>query len=172
MNSHLAGVVTALFSALVEDTSSDWGVWAFVGSIVTIVGILVVIAIRKKKRDENRGNIPMEALEQMFAGMKNQAGWNTDGDLLWSYFFLDPERTQLEPLAEHLGKMGYRVVSIDAPDPEEDDEHGLHRLQVDRVETHTPASLAKRNAELSALASEFGVESYDGMEAGPVPEHK
>jgi plasmid maintenance system antidote protein VapI len=41
-------------------------------------------------------------------------------------------------------------------------------LHVERIETHTPASLAARNEELNLLAHQFGVE-YDGMDAGPVP---
>lgn len=50
----------------------------------------------------------IEQLEQMFNNMKNKSGWNTAGDLLWGYFFTDPNPEKLEPLASHLVKLGYR----------------------------------------------------------------
>ena len=39
---------------------------------------------------------------------------------------------------------------------------------MERVETHSEASLDKRNHELQALAEANGVEDYDGMDVGPV----
>jgi len=107
--------------------------------------------------------IPIEQIEQMFMGMKEQAGWNTAGDLLWGYFFTDPKPKKLEPLAAHLVKMGYRFVEI-----YETENGHTHFLHVERVETHTPQSLFERNTQLNALASEFHIKSYDGMDAGPV----
>jgi hypothetical protein len=41
-------------------------------------------------------------------------------------------------------------------------------LHVERVEAHTPQTLFARNAEFYLLADEFEVESYDGMDVGPV----
>jgi hypothetical protein len=108
-------------------------------------------------------NIPIEQIEQMFAGMKEQAGWDTAGNLLWGYFFTDQKPKKLEPLAAQLVKMGYRFVEI-----YETANGGTHFLHIERVETHTPESLFVRNTEMNMLASQFGVESYDGMDAGPV----
>jgi len=108
-------------------------------------------------------NIPMEKLEQMFRGMGEQARWDTSRDMLWGYFFMDPTKEKLEPLAKHLAESGYRFVSI-----YKTDDGKTYVLHVERVETHTPSSLFDGNAELDRLASEFGVESYDGMDVGPV----
>ena len=108
-------------------------------------------------------HISLARLEQLFQDMKSEAGWNTDGDLLWGYFFVDEDPAKLRRLAETLQDGGYHVVGIS---PEDD---GIaSRLHVERVETHTPRSLDRRNQELEALAARFGVEAYDGMDVGPV----
>lgn len=108
-------------------------------------------------------NIPIGQIEQMFLGMKNEAGWDVTGKLLWGYFFTDREPQKLEPLAAHLVQLGYRFVRI-----YETDDRSTHFLHVERIEAHTPASLCERNSELNKLAAKFGVESYDGMDVGPV----
>lgn len=108
-------------------------------------------------------HISLARLEQLFQDMKSEAGWNTDGDLLWGYFFVDEDPAKLRLLAEQLEEQGYHLVGIS---PE--DEGTTSRLHVERVETHTPRSLDRRNQELEALAARFGVEAYDGMDVGPV----
>ena len=108
-------------------------------------------------------NIPIDTLEQMFAKISRESGWNTAGNLLWGYFFVDREPKKLEPLGAYLVKTGYHLVSI-----YETDDKSTHFLHVERVETHTPGSLFERNAELNALAVKFGVDDYDGMDVGPV----
>jgi Regulator of ribonuclease activity B len=108
-------------------------------------------------------NISIYQLEQMFANMKNKSGWNTSGELLWGYFFTDPQPQKLEPLAAHLVELGYRFVSI-----YETDDRSTHFLHVERIEAHTPASLFSLNTQMNALAMKFAVASYDGMDVGPV----
>jgi len=108
-------------------------------------------------------NIPIEQLEQMFRGMREQARWDTSRDMLWGYFFMDPKKEKLESLGEHLAKSGYRFMSI-----YKSNNGRTYVLHVERVETHTPISLFDRNAELNDLASKFGVDSYDGMDVGPI----
>ncbi len=107
--------------------------------------------------------IPLQKLEDMFANMRAQTKWDVDGDMLWGYFFTDPDPKKLEPVAEHLARGGYRVVSI-----YETDDKSTHFLHVERIEKHTPQTLHARNSELERLASEFGLECYDGMDVGPV----
>jgi hypothetical protein len=43
---------------------------------------------------------------------------------------------------------------------------GEYLLHIDRVETHTPLSLAERNVEFTKLAEQFDVAVYDGWEFG------
>jgi hypothetical protein len=109
--------------------------------------------------------ITLHELKQMFSNMRAQTEWDVDGDMLWGYFFTDPEPNKLEPVAQHLADAGYRVVSI-----YETDDKSTHFLHVERVERHTPQSLHARNTEFYRLAEKFGVASYDGMDVGPAPE--
>jgi hypothetical protein len=106
--------------------------------------------------------ITLQQLEEMFANMRAQTKWNLDGDMLWGYFFTDPDSKKLEPIATHLSDGGYRVVSIYPTD-----DKSTHFLHVERVEHHTPKTLHARNEELAALAAKFGIATYDGMDVGP-----
>ena len=107
--------------------------------------------------------ITLDDLREMFTNMRRDAPWNADGDLLWGYFFTDRNPEKLQPVAERLSTAGYRVVRLYPTD-----DGSTHFLHVERVETHTPESLHARNQEFYALASEIGIESYDGMDVGPV----
>ena len=71
---------------------------------------------------------------------------------------------KLEPLAHHLSELGYRFVSI-----YETDDRSTHFLHVERIETHTPTSLLKHTLQMNALAEQFGIDCYDGMDVGPLP---
>jgi hypothetical protein len=106
--------------------------------------------------------IPLAALEAMFADMRARAPWNVDGPLPWGYFFLDPDARKLERAAAELTQHGYRIVGVQRLVDAQ-----LARLHVERVETHTPASLDARNQELGALARRHAIASYDGMDVGP-----
>jgi hypothetical protein len=108
-------------------------------------------------------NIPLSQLEQMFHNMRTEAGWDPGHDLLWGYFFTDPTPRNLQPLAKKLEEMGYHFVDLYPTD-----DGATYFLHVERVETHSALSLDRRNQELNALAHEYGVESYDGMDVGPV----
>jgi len=56
------------------------------------------------------GDSQIEALEFSFQQM-HDAGWDTDGDLLWGYFFVDRD-VQTKRLSEHLKSLDYRYVDI------------------------------------------------------------
>jgi len=101
--------------------------------------------------------------QEMFQGIRSKTSWNADGDLLWGYFFMDPQQEKLKPLAAALAAAGYRVASIG---PSQDGR--THVLHVEKVETHTPQSLNERNIEFYRLAEKYGVATYDGMDIGPV----
>lgn len=107
--------------------------------------------------------ISLQTLEDMFANMRAKTKWDVDGEMLWGYFFTDKDPKKLEPVAEALGKRGYRFVSI-----YETDDKATHFLHVEKVEKHTPLTLHARNAEFYQLVERFHLESYDGMDIGPV----
>ncbi|MES2661565.1 MAG: ribonuclease E inhibitor RraB [Verrucomicrobiota bacterium] len=117
----------------------------------------------KKPTATAKSMITLEQLQDMFTSMRTNPQLNVDGDLLWGYFFTNRDPKKLEPVAARLASAGYRVVNIYPTDDE-----STHFLHVERVESHTPESLHARNQEFYGLASELGIDSYDGMDVGPV----
>jgi hypothetical protein len=81
-------------------------------------------------------------------------------------FFIDSDRSKLLPIAEHLANSDYEFVGT--LDPDESDETPIYYLRLDRIETHSPTSLHERNQLLYAVAAQFGVLNYDGMDVGAV----
>lgn len=112
--------------------------------------------------------ITLERLEKMFNNIKENTPWDMAGEMVWGYFFIHNEPSLLEAAATKLAEQGYQVVKIFVT--EKDKEAGLdkHRLHIERIETHTPESLDKRNDEMYLFAHEMGIDSYDGMHVGPV----
>ena len=106
--------------------------------------------------------ITLSQMETMFQNMRTRTKLNVNGDLLWGYVFMDPQLRKLKPLADELAKTGYRNVEFDRAWNGK-----IHVLRVEKVETHTPQSLQRRNEELYLLAEKHGVASYDGMDVGP-----
>jgi hypothetical protein len=114
---------------------------------------------------ENR--IPKSQLQEMFDNIAADSKWNMNGDMLWGYFFTDANRGSLEAASKKLEEQGYKVVDIYQPEDEEKPAPYFF-LHVEKVETHGVDSLYKRNTELEAFARENGLDTYDGMDVGPV----
>ena len=108
-----------------------------------------------------------ESLRLSFAEMR-KAGWNVDTDLLWGYFFVDANLQKLNSLKRHLEQLGFRFVDVFEIEDEDEPPSGEHMLHVERIEAHSPITLAKRNVAFSVLASEYGVRAYDGWDVGLV----
>jgi hypothetical protein len=138
---------------------------------VTIMGLLSFLfggcskqpASVQSAQHSPKAAITLQALEDMFANMRATTKWDVDGEMLWGYFFTDTDPKNLERVVEPLTNAGYRFVNI-----YETDDKSTHFLHVERVEKHTPQTLHARNAEFYKLAEKFGLESYDGMDVGPV----
>ena len=105
--------------------------------------------------------ITLTQVQDLFLQMRGQPELAVDAPLLWGYFFTDRDAARLKPLADYLVSLGYRVVEIHPSDG------STYFLHVERVEKHTATSLHERNTSFYALASRFGVETYDGMDVGP-----
>ncbi len=112
--------------------------------------------------------ISLDQLEQMFANIQDGPGWDLSQPMLWGYFFTDRSSEKLESLAARLDKDGYRFVDLFVPELDEGVEPYFF-LHVEKAEIHTPASLDQRNAQFYELADSWGVDSYDGMDVGPLP---
>jgi len=90
-----------------------------------------------------------------------RAGGATDVSrpISWLYVFSSPEGRRLEELSVVLVGAGYSIATL-AP-------HGEGtRLAVARTELHTPASLERRNRDLTALVRRHGVR-YEGVDLAP-----
>lgn len=107
------------------------------------------------------------SIEEIFNEAKNEDNWKADEDMLYSYYFVDGDIEKLEKLGAHLGEKGFDFIDIyELGDEETDKPTGEYLLHIDKVETHTPRTLAERNVEFSRLAEEFQVAVYDGWEFG------
>lgn len=104
----------------------------------------------------------------MFADMAASAPWDLNKPLLWGYFFADPSKEKLEQAGPLLKAKGYRVVGVYPSNKEKPDDPDLWWLHVEKAEKHTVDSLHQRNQEFYKFVEEQGLESYDGMDVGPV----
>jgi len=129
------------------------------------VAVLLSIALPNLASAQGGGS--REQLQQMFTSISQQTKWDMSRDMLWSYFFTSPSREPLEAASEDLSRLGYRVAKIYRSDKKSPQDGDLWWLQVERVETHSVASLLQRNAELSSFAGSHALTAYDGMDVGP-----
>lgn len=114
-----------------------------------------------------QNRISKTQLQEMFDNIAAKSDWNMDGDMVWGYFFTDANQPALEAAARTLESQGYRFVDIFQP---EDDRKPLpyYLLHVEKIETHSVDSLYNRNTELESFAREHALDTYDGMDVGPV----
>ena len=112
--------------------------------------------------------ITIDQLDEMFNNIKEQGQWDITKPLLWGYFFTDSNPEKLEAISPKLQNMGYKLVGIFQAEKEEPNEPDLFYLHVEKVEVHDSQSLDKRNDEFYIFSSKEGIESYDGMDVGPV----
>jgi hypothetical protein len=111
----------------------------------------------------------LEGINEIFNTARTEDGWNLDEDMLFSYFFVDESIEKLEKLGLFLENGGYDFIDIfELGDDETGEPTGEYLLHIDKVETHTPESLAQRNVEFQRLADEYEIASYDGWEFGEV----
>lgn len=112
--------------------------------------------------------ITLDQLEEMFASMQQNPGWDVNAPLLWGYFFTNNKPNLLETTKEILTEKGYRFVDIYLSEKENPSEADSFWLHVEQEEVHTPNSLDQRNDEFYMLAYQLGLKSYDGMDVGPI----
>src|SRR5215213_6563237 len=111
----------------------------------------------------------LDGINEIFDAARSEDKWNTDEEMLYSYYFVDEDVDKLEKLGNELEKRGYDFIDIfELADEKTDEATGEYLLHIDKVETHTPKSLAQRNVEFQSLANEYEIESYDGWEFGEV----
>jgi hypothetical protein len=132
-----------------------------------VVAIALTLAAAASDAQEQH-MISREQLQEMFDSMSQTPGWDMSKDMLWGYFFTHSSKAPLERAAKLLAAEGYTVVDIYLADKESDNDPDLWWLHVEKVEKHTVASLDARNHLLYRFADEQHLDSYDGMDVGPV----
>ncbi|MDQ3711743.1 MAG: ribonuclease E inhibitor RraB [Acidobacteriota bacterium] len=111
----------------------------------------------------------LEGIKEIFADAKREDNWNLDEEMLYSFYFVGTSVDKLEKLGLKLEADGYDFVDVfELGDEGTDKPTGEYLLHIDKVEMHTPESLAQRNLEFAGLAEEYEIETYDGWEFGEV----
>lgn len=111
----------------------------------------------------------LPGIKEIFDDARREDHWNLDEEMLYSYYFVDTNVDKLEKLGLHLEKEGYDFIDIfELGDEETNKSTGEYLLHIDKVEVHTPESLAERNVEFQKFADEYEIETYDGWEFGEV----
>ena len=111
----------------------------------------------------------LDGINEIFDAARSEDKWNTDEEMLYSYYFVDEDIDKLEKLGNELEKRGYDFIDIfELADEKTDEATGEYLLHIDKTEIHTPESLAARNVEFQNLADEYEIASYDGWEFGEV----
>ncbi len=113
----------------------------------------------------------LEGIREIFNAAKTEDKWNLDEEMLYSYYFVDTDVDKLEKLGLKLEADGYDFVDVfELGDEATDKSTGEYLLHIDKIETHTPESLAERNVEFQKLADEYELSTYDGWEFGEIGE--
>jgi len=111
----------------------------------------------------------LEGISEIFDTARREDKWNLEEEMLYSYYFVDESIEKLEKLGLKLEEDGYDFLDIfELGDEESEEPTGEYLLHIDKVEVHTPETLAARNVEFQKLADEYEIESYDGWEFGEV----
>ena len=100
----------------------------------------------------------LESINEIFDKARTEDNWNTEGEMLYSFYFVDTDVDKLEKLGLKLEADGYDFIDIfELGDEETDESTGEYLLHIDKVEIHTPESLAQRNVEFQNLAKEYEI---------------
>ena len=111
----------------------------------------------------------LAGIREIFNDAKTQDNWDLSEEMLYSFYFVDKDVDKLEKLGLKLEADGYDFVDVfELGDEETDVSTGEYLLHIDKVEVHTPESLAQRNVEFQTLADEHEIATYDGWEFGEV----
>ena len=132
------------------------------------LAVTTVASLLSSIPSQAQSPISRDKLEWMFANIHKNMKWDLSHDMLWGYFFTNRSRQPLDSAAKDLAKQGYRVVDVFLSVKDRPTDSDLWWLHVERVETHSIESLDKRNTELAVFAQRHALDSYDGMDVGPV----
>lgn len=111
----------------------------------------------------------LDGIREIFNAARTEDGWNLEEEMLYSYFFVDKDIDKLEALGLELEEKGYDFMDIfQLADEKTDEATGEYLLHIDKIEIHTPESLAALTVEFQKLADAKEIASFDGWEFGEV----
>jgi hypothetical protein len=111
----------------------------------------------------------LAGIKEIFDEATREDNWNLNEEMLFSYYFVDKDVDKLEKLGLKLEADGYDFVDVfELGDEQTEESTGEYLLHIDKIEKHTPESLAERNVEFQKLADEYEIETYDGWEFGEI----
>ena len=144
-------------------TSFNSVAYIFTGLAVCLV--LYLLQKGSSELSQSSSQSDSKRFSKTFNYLRKEANWDFSKEMLWGYFFTDPDRSKLESFAQLLEKKGYKTVQVYPMDA--GDHWWLH---VERIETHTANSFSSRQQELSELSESAEIEAYDGWDVGEVRE--
>ncbi len=103
----------------------------------------------------------------MFDLAVTEDGWDMEGEILYSFFFVGTDPEKLEKLGDTLSEVGFEFVDIfQLGDEETDEPTGEFLLHVDQVGVYTPENLEKQLKAFEELCAKEGYAELDGWEFG------
>jgi hypothetical protein len=93
----------------------------------------------------------------MFKEM-NGDGWDINAPLKWGFYFLDPDKSNLRLLYEHLKYDGYTLEEFSLIDDEK------WRMSISKIEMLSPEKLYNINIEFKELTICYQVQVYEGWD--------
>jgi Regulator of ribonuclease activity B len=132
------------------------------------IALSALVLISSAVAQEKSRVISRSDLQDMFDSIAQKSGWDMSKPMVWGYFFTHHERAPLERVAELLVARGYSLIDIRLGDKDHESDPDVWWLHVERIEVHTVATLDALNKSFYELADGNGIDSYDGMDVGPV----
>ena len=129
---------------------------------------LLVLLLSACGQTESKDTITKDQLVEMFDSMSQDGSLDFSKPMVWGYFFTDGSKERLQAAKPALESQGYKFVDLYLADKDSPEDPDLWLLHVEKVEIHTPDSLDQRNTTLYKFADDNDLESYDGMDVGPV----
>ncbi|WP_228256122.1 ribonuclease E inhibitor RraB [Acinetobacter halotolerans] len=130
--------------------------------------LAIIFSISATTHGQVNNMITKDSLIEMFNNISINTDWDMSKPMLWGYFFTDSNKEKLEKIAPLLEAEGYRVIDIYLSDKDTPNDIDLWWLHIEKIEIHTPDTLLKSNAFFYKFAENNNIDSYDGMDVGPI----
>ena len=109
----------------------------------------------------------LKEIKEIFTDAAREEGWEVEGEMLYSYYFVDTSIEKLEKLGLLLEKEDYDFINIfELGDDESGEPTGEYLLHLDKTEKNTPETLIDKIERFENLAVEYEIDSFDGWEFG------